>query len=361
MTTGLEPRRKTGVKKRITQTIGLDLGDKTSTFCVLDEATGDVIERGEVRTDQVMMELFFACRPAARVVMEVGCHSPWVSRIAERYCAKVYVANSRRLKFIYANERKSDVVDAEALARVGRMDARLLMPVRHRGPKAQKDLALIRCRAQLIETRTELVSSLRGQIKAQGARLPSMDAASIGFRTQERLPLELRDLFKPVLLAIESVTDSIHEYDERIEAVAKKDYPEIDLLTQVWGVATLTALTFVLTLEDPDRFLRSRTVGAFLGLVPGRDQSGAVDKEKRITKRGDSYLRTLLIQCAGVILMKHAPDTDLKRHGERIARDGSKVSKRKAKVAVARKLAVLLLTLWRRGEEYESLRNRQAA
>lgn len=349
------------MKQAITQTIGVDLGDKYSAYCVLDEASGEVLERGRIRTTPQHFERFFSKRRTARVVMEVGTHSPWASRAVQGLCAEVHVANSRDLRFIYMNPRKSDVLDSELLARVGRMDSRLLRSIRHRGASAQQDLVVIRLRAALVAARTDLVNAVRGVMKSLGERLPKMDAASIGHATLAQVPEALRERVKPLLLALESISDSVREYEAEIEFLARETYPETALLTQVYGVAELTALTFVLTLEDRHRFERSRTVGPFLGLVPGRDQSGDMDKELRITKAGDTYLRALLVQSAHCILRTKSPDSDLKRFGERIAADRGKVAKRKAVVAVARKLAVLLYALWRSGEIYEPLRVNQAA
>lgn len=349
------------MNQAITQTIGVDLGDKQCAYCVLDEKSGDVVKRGRIRTAQRQLERFFAERPASRVVMEVGTHSPWISRLAQVFCAEVHVANARDLRFIHKNPRKSDDVDAEALARVGRMDVRLLNPIQHRSACAQRDLVVIRLRAALVEARTKLVNSLRGLLKSYGERLPKGEPASLGYQTLERIPEALRERVKPYLLTLESMSDGIREYDEEIETLAREKYPETRALRRVPGVGTLTALTFVLTLEDRDRFPKSRSVGAFLGMVPRRDQSGEVDKELRITKAGDPYLRALLVQGAQCILRKKSRDSDLKRFGERLAKGGGKIAKRKAVVAVARKLAVVLNTLWRTGEIYEFNHCGQAA
>ena len=165
----------------------------------------------------------------------------------------------------------------------------------------------------------------------------------------------------PLLLSIEALTDEIKAYDDRIEQLADEAHPETRCFTQVYGVGKLTALAYLLTIEDPERFRRSRTAGAFFGLVPRRDQSGAVEKQLSITKSGDRMVRTLLVQCAHRILAKNAPDSDLRRAGERVASRGGRTAKRKAVIAVARKLAVLLHALWRTAEVYEPLRNQAQA
>jgi transposase len=164
----------------------------------------------------------------------------------------------------------------------------------------------------------------------------------------------------PILQTISSLTERIRDYERQLETIAKDYYPhETDLLRQVEGVGTLTALTFVLTLENPYRFEKSRSVGAYLGLVPATDRSGDRDPQKRISKEGDQMLRKLLVGSAHYILGPFGSDSDLRRHGEKIASRGAKNAKKRAAVAVARKLAVLLHSLWVSGELYEPLRKAQ--
>jgi transposase len=163
----------------------------------------------------------------------------------------------------------------------------------------------------------------------------------------------------PILEQIGALTQRIRDYDRQLETISKERYPETELLRQVEGVGPLTALTLVLTLEDPYRFEKSRSVGAYLGLVPARDQSGDRDPQRRISKEGDELLRRLLVSGAHYILGPFGSDSDLRRHGQKIATRGAKNSKKRAVVAVARKLAVLLHSLWISAEVYEPLRNTQ--
>jgi transposase len=159
----------------------------------------------------------------------------------------------------------------------------------------------------------------------------------------------------PILEQIGSLTQRIRDYDRRLEAISKDRYPETELLRQVEGIGPLTALAFVLTLEDPHRFEKSRSVGAYLGLVPARDQSGDRDPQRRISKEGDEMLRRLLVGSAHYTLGPFGSDSDLRRHGEKIASRGGKNAKKRAAVAVARKLSVLLHHLWVTGEVYDPL------
>jgi transposase len=178
-------------------------------------------------------------------------------------------------------------------------------------------------------------------------------------KAPEHIPEALWPALGPILETIGSLTERIREYDRQLEMICQEHYPETNLLRQVEGVGALTALTFVLTLEDPYRFERSRSVGAYLGLVPARDHSGDRDPQKRISKEGDQMLRKLLVGSAHYILGPFGSDSDLRRHGEKIASRGAKNAKKRAVVAVARKLSVLLHSLWLTGEIYEPLRNTQ--
>ena len=272
----------------------------------------------------------------------------------------VIVANARQVQLISASSRKDDRLDAEMLARLARVDPELLRPIHHRGEKAQQDLMAIRVRAALVEARTSLVNAARGLAKSMGERLPSCDADSLGVERLESLPEKLRESLRPLLQEVESLTEKIQELDQKVEQIARREYPETQLLRQVSGVGPLIALTFVLTLEDRNRFEKSRDVGCYVGLRPKRGDSGESQPQLRITKEGDIYLRKLLVQGAHCVLNRRGPDTDLKRWGLKLAERGGKNAKKRAVVAVARKLAVLLHRLWMTGEVYEPLRNSAA-
>jgi len=280
-----------------------------------------------------------------------------VSRVLKECGHEVLVANARKLRLIYANKRKTDEIDAENLARLARLDPKLLYPLKHRGEESQAHMALIRSREALVGTRTQLVNHVRGTVKSFGARLPKCPARSFHKRAPEHIPEALLPALGPILEQIGSLTERIREYDRKLQTISKQHYPETELLRQVEGVGPLTALTFVLTLEDPYRFERSRSVGAYLGLVPATDQSGERDPQKHISKEGDEMLRKLLVGNAHYILGPFGPDSDLRRHGEKIASRGGKNAKKRAAVAVARKLSVLLHRLWISGELYDPLYN----
>jgi len=335
-------------------TVGLDLGDCFSQIAVLD-AGGELVEESRVATTEPALRQRFSGCPRMRIALETGTHSPWVSRVLADCGHEVVVANSRKLRLIYENRRKSDKVDALYLARVARLDPRLLAPVQHRGQAAQKDLALLRSRDALVRTRTLLINHVRGLVKSLGGRLPNCSSPSFQKRVTESIPQPLEAGLLAVIETIASVTETIKRLERRLEAVAEQSYPETKLLRQVRGVGPITSLAFVLTIEDPKRFGKSRAVGPFLGLVPGRKSSGKSDPQMRITKEGDAFLRRLLVNAAHYILGPFGPDCDLRRFGLKMACRGGKNAKKRALVAVARKLAVLLHHLWRRAEVYEPL------
>jgi transposase len=345
-------------KEQPKMTAGLDIGDNYSYLCLIDQQSGEVVEEGRLRTTPEALRRRFASEQPLRIAMEAGTHSPWVSRVLEECGHEVLVANARKLRLIYANKRKTDEVDAENLARLARLDPKLLYPLKHRGEDSQTHMALIRSRQALVGARTQLVNHVRGAVKSFGARLPKCPARSFHKRAPGHIPEALLPALGPVLETIGSLTERIRDYERQLEAIAKERYPqETELLRQVEGVGPLTALTFVLTLEDPYRFEKSRSVGAYLGLVPASDKSGDRDPQRRISKEGDEMLRKLLVGSAHYILGPFGGDSDLRRHGQKIASRGGKNAKKRAAVAVARKLCVLLHRLWVTGEVYDPLYN----
>jgi transposase len=339
------------MKKGIT--IGMDLGDKKHQVCILDK-TGKIIAEEEVAGNRKAMASFFKQYRGAVVAMEMGAHSRWVSQIAEAEGLEVLVGNARKLRMIWQSRKKSDVQDAAMLARIARMDPALLCPIHHRGEQVQMDLEIIRARDLLVRERTRMVNHVRGVVKSMGERLAPSSAASFGHKA--KIPEALNEAMKPMLEMIRELTKKIHGYDLMIKDAATKKYPETEQLRQVGGVGPLTALAYVLTLEEPERFAKSRMVGSYLGLVPRLDQSGQIDKQLRITKHGDGYLRRLLVGSAHYILGPFGPDCDLRTFGLKLMQRGGKNAKKRAVVAVARKLAVLLHALWRSGAIYEPKR-----
>ncbi len=345
--------------KKISQqklTVGLDLGDRSSWYCVVDEA-GQIQREQRVRTNAKALREVFGEMAHSRIALETGTHSPWISRLLSELGHEVIVAHARKVRLIGESRKKDDRLDAQTLARLARIDAQLLCPVKHRSAQAQADLTMIRARASLVRARTGLVNTARGLAKSYGERLRGCNVRNMNPEKAESLSPELQSALEPVLNAIAAVSERIAEYNQRIEKLAQQSYPQVAVLKQVKGVGTLIALTFLLTLEDPHRFRKSRDVGCYLGLQPGRRNSGQSEPQMHISKEGDPYLRTLLVQGAQHILGPFGVDCDLRRWGLKLAERGGKSGKKRAIIAVARKLAVLLHHLWVSGEVYEPLHN----
>ena len=337
-------------------TIGMDLGDRFTYYCVLDEA-GEVVVEQKLATTKPAMKQVFGRIPRSRVALETGAHSPWVSRLLAELGHEVIVAHARNVRLIGESSRKDDRLDARMLARLARLDPRLLSPVQHRSAEAQIHLTVIRARAALVGARTALVNSARGLAKSYGERLRKCGTQQVSQDLAAGLSPELRAVLEPLLAEVTSLNQRIAEYDQRIEQIAKEVHPEVALLKQIKGVGTLIALTYVLTVGDPHRFRRSRDVGCYLGLRPGRRNSGKSEPQLHISKEGDRYLRTLMVQGAHYILGPFVQDSDLRRWGLKLCERGGSNAKKRAVVAVARKLSVLLHRLWVSGEVYEPLRN----
>jgi transposase len=332
-------------------TIGVDLGDRQSRICEVD-AGARVVKEGSLATTRGAVQAYFVNRERCRVVLEAGTHSPWMSRQIAELGHEVVVANPSELYGKRRRKKRNDRTDAEFLARQGRADVALLHPIQHRGAKAQEHLALIRARDQLVRARTKLINHVRGSVKSVGGRIAKCSAEAFVGRARHQVPAELRGALEPVLEVIADLTKRIHGMDRQVERLAR-EYPAAVRLQQPQGVGALTALGYVLLIEDPKRFARSREVGPYFGLVPRLDESSDSSPQLGITKAGDELGRRLLVSAAQYILGPFGPECDLRRKGEAIAARGGKNAKKRAVVAVARSLAVLLHRLWVTGADYD--------
>ncbi len=334
--------------------IGIDLGDKKNSVCVLDK-DGNIVETVEVTNTRQAITKYFNKYKNEKVlaVIEAGMHSAWVSLLIEEMGHRVLVGNPRKLRAIWAGENKTDTRDAEMLARIGRFDTKLLYPIKHRSRDAQADFAMIKARDAIVRVRANLVNYVRSAVKGMGLRIKSSSTESFHKRAMEEIPDELKPALEPLIRTIREQTDEIKGYDREIDLLCKNKYDETLLLRRISGIGPLTALAYVLTIEDPTRFKKSRMVGAFIGLTPKRDQSGETDKQLRITKAGNDYLRRLLVGSSQYIMGPFAKDCALRRFGMQIAARGGKNAKRRAVIAVARKLACLMHRLWTTGEIYD--------
>jgi transposase len=341
-------------------TVGVDLGDQWSHYCILG-LEGETLAEGQLRTTPQDVAEFFQALNAARVVVEVGTHSAWVREVIRGYGHEVLVANPRLMEGSKRRKRKNDRIDANKLARLGRVDPQSLHPIEHRSKEVRQDLVVLRARNALVEARTELINATRGLVKSMGTRLPKCSSPSFAQKVEETVPVEIRDALLPLMRMTAALSDCIQGYDEKIESLAREKYGHTELLRQVKGVGPITSLAYVLTLENPKRFVKSRDVGPYLGLVPAQEDSGESQPQLGISKAGDRMVRRLLVGSAHYILGPFGPDTDLRRYGLRLCERGGKNAKKRAAVAVARKLAVLLHRLWVSGEVYEPLRHGMSA
>lgn len=340
-----------------TLTIGVDLGDRKSNICVIDLA-GTIICEQMILTGPVSFADYFHRIPAAVVVIEVGMHSRWANRVLRECGHEVIVANPCKVKLIFGGDRKNDRVDARSLAQLARVDRKLLFPIVHRSDDAQSALAVLRARDATVRARTRLINTVRGLVKPTGVRIrvPS-NAEVFPVHVCDQIPQDLKFATTLLLEQIQALSDTIGVYDQYVEHLVNTEFQHAKRLQQVPGVGALTALAFVLTLDDPDRFKNSRKVGSYLGLRPRQDQSGDRDLQLGISKGGDEFVRRLLVQSAHYILGHFGSDCELRQWGLKIAERGGRRAKKRAVAAVARKLAVLLHKLWVTGEAYNPWRN----
>lgn len=336
-------------------TIGIDLGDKRHQVCMLDPQ-GQIQMEGKVDNTPKALEAMFARLEPSLIALEAGTHSPWICPLLERWGHRVLVANPNELAAITRSKKKTDQRDARMLAKLARLDPELLHPLRHRPAQAQTDLALLKARHALVKVRSSLIGHCRGIVKSAGERLPKCSAEAF-HKQQGAVPEALREALEPLLRQVGELSEKIAQLERKIEALASERYAECERLTQVGSVGLLTALCFMLVLGQAERFAKSRAVGPFLGMTPKKDQSGQVDKQCRISKDGNPYLRALLVQCAQHLLSKRGRDCELRRWGLKLCERGGKAAKKRAVIATGRKLAVQLHALWAGQAEYDPFFN----
>jgi transposase len=326
----------------------------------LDWETGEIQEERRLSMSVSSLQRYFSGLSSCRVILESGTQTPWVRRLLESFGHEVITANASKVQAIASSQQKTDERDARCLAQLGRVDPRLLSPVHPRSAESQQALAVVRAREGLVKARTMLINQVRGTVKSFGARLPGCSAKSFAQKAPEALPPTLKAALEPLLTVIADLSERIQVFDRDVEAWAQR-FPVTQRLRQIRGVGGLTALTFVLILDDPHRFARSRSVGAYLGLVPASRSSGRSTPQLPITRQGDRLLRRLLVQAAHYILGPFGQDSDLRSFGLALAQRGGKNGKKRSVVAVARKLAVVLHRLWVSGEDYQAHRRMAAA
>jgi transposase len=330
---------------------GLDVSDKTTHVCVVD-ADGVVLRRDVVASDPDLLAKWLGkhCPGLVRVVLETGPLSTFLFHgLTERDIPVECICARHAKGVLAARVNKSDVHDAEGLAQLARTG--WFKRVHMKASATHIDRAALRIRAQLITTRVAMGNQLRGLLKLFGLRL---GAARTPEKRRERLIAlyqqrpDLEPLFAPLVASIEVIEDQLRVSNRLLESRAANDAVCSRLMT-VPGVGPITALTFAASIEDPHRFARSEDVGAYAGLVPRRSQSGERDVRGNISKAGDPMLRRSLYEAANSMLCRVQRPFPLQQWGLRIAElKGNK----RARVAVARKLAVLLHSLWLNETEF---------
>src|SRR5262245_12059439 len=282
-------------------TVGLDLGDQWSNYCILG-LEGETLAEGQLRTTREDVAEFFRALSAARVILEVGTHSAWVREVVVGCGQEVLGANPRLMDGTKRRKRKNDRIDANKLARLGRVDPQSLFPMEHRSTEVRQDLVVLRARDALVTVRTQLINATRGLVKSMGARLPKCTSPSFPHQVEEMLPAEVRAALLPLVRLAEALSDCIKVCDESLDKLGGEKYEDAELVRQVKGVGPLTSLAYVVTVENPDRFRKSRDVGRYLGLVPRQEDSGDSQPQLGISKAGDVMLRRLLVGSAHYIL-----------------------------------------------------------
>lgn len=336
----------------LVETLGIDLGDRSSSYCLV-AASGETLGEGSVATTSKALSALFQAKDACRIVLEACGHVHWIARLASEAGHEVVVANPREVRLISQSGRKNDRNDARTLARLGRADVELLRPVKLRGEDCRASRSILHARDLLVRTRAKLVNFVRGQVKTFGGRVPSCSTSAFRSKAACHVPEPIRPVVTPMLEVLEQLEKQIRDFDREIERLCEEQHPETGVLRQMRGVGPVLALAYVATIESPARFASSRTVGNYVGLAPAQYASGAKTPELRISKRGDGFLRRLLVNAAAYILGPFGEDSDLRRYGERIAGSGSQRDKARARIAVARKLACLLHHLWRTGSVWD--------
>lgn len=337
--------------------IGIDLGNRNHEVCVISRACGEVQKRQNLRNCRNALAKLSLEYPGALIVMECGTHSPWMSRFFEERDHQVLVANARKLQFICQNDRKSDRNDAENLARVARLDPQLLHPIRHRGEEIQLDRSRLKTRETLVRCRANLINTVRGSLKSYGIYLGSCSTECFARHAQNQLQEDepqLLDVVQPLITQIQSLSQTIKALEKQLQKRAAEHYPQTQLFESIPGVGPITALGYVVTVESAERLDQVRSVGAYLGMVPRRDQSGDHDRQLPISKAGDRYLRKLLVNCSHYILGQFGPPSALRDFGLRLCARGGKNAKKRAVVAVARKLSVIMLSMWKSQQPYQA-------
>ena len=333
-------------------TIGADVSDRTTKICVMTKAEGGerriVVETTCATTKAGFEEALSKFDRSWPVVFETGTHCRWMDRLFKEMGFKTIVGNPGKIPSITKSNTKNDRNDARELARLAIADPAMLHPVFLRDEVYQQMLRFHHARNMLISQRTQTINQIRGFAKSMGHRIECSSTEKFHELSKADWPRELEECAWPLMGVLKTVNLKIKAYDRLIERLAERPEfkPMVERVREVYGVGVIGSTVFVAAIGGrPDRFDHARDVGPYLGMTPKQDQSGDDDKQLHITHAGADIVRATLVECAGVVMMSNAKDTDLKLKGLRIAMHGGGIAKKKAKVAVARALAVTMLAL----------------
>ena len=333
-------------------TIGADVSDRTTKICVMTKADGGerriVVETTCATTETGFEEAFSKFDRSWPVVFETGTHCRWMDRLFRKMGFRTIIGNPGKIPSITKSNTKNDRNDARELARLALADPAMLHPVFLRGETFQQMLRFHHARNMLISQRTQTINQIRGFAKSMGHRIERTSTERFHELGKAEWPEELEECAWPLMGSLKTINLKIKAYDKLIARLAER--PEFKAMVErvraVYGVGIIGSTVFIAAIGGrPDRFGHARDVGAYLGMTPKQDKSGDDDKQLHITHAGTEIVRTALVECAGIVMMSNAKDTDLKLKGLRIAMRGGKIARRKAKVAVARGLAVAMLAL----------------
>ena len=333
-------------------TIGADVSDRTTKICVMTKADGGerriVVETTCATTEAGFEEAFSKFDRSWPVVFETGTHCRWMDRMFRKMGFKTIVGNPGKIPSITKSNTKNDRNDARELARLALADPAMLHPVFLRDEVYQQMLRFHHARNMLISQRTQTINQIRGFAKSMGHRIECSSTEWFHELGKADWPRELEECAWPLMGSLKTINLKIKAYDKQIARLAAR--PEFKAMVErvraVYGVGIIGSTVFIAAIGGrPDRFDHARDVGPYFGMTPKQDQSGDKDKQLHITHAGADIVRTALVECAGVVMMSNAKDTDLKLKGLRIAMHGGRIAKKKAKVAVARGLAVAMLAL----------------
>lgn len=339
--------------KRNHSALGIDLADRSAQFCVMTAEAGVAAEGKIELTPRKLGELWRAHGDVDVVVLEAGSPATWVTELLEGLGARVIVADPRKLKAVTESVRKSDVRDAQMLARLGLADEQLLSPTYVRPPEHRRAMTQLRVRDQVVRQRSSTIAEIRATVKLEGLRLRRCEAELV-HEQEAGLPEELAMVLAPLFATLRAQDAAVAAYDAQIAETSKR-FPAAALLDEIDGVGPITALAFVVVVGDPARFRHTRDIGAYLGLVPRRDQSGQSDPSRRITKAGCGFLRRLLVQCAQVLCRPVGKDSALRRRTAAMLERRGKAGKRQVVVAVARRLSVVMLSMLKSQQRWQPL------